>query len=190
MRFLCFLAVLFFQLAAFAQKPCDFSVNVSDSLGNYRETKDYLMFERNFGGKSSYVYFSVTLVDKMPFLKVQLIDRSKDFVVANCLDKNSKLYLQLDNGKIVTLTHIDQINCGTTVRNEQGFNNRILTGTFMFTKNSIDELLKSPIALMRIKFTTENADYIMPSQLISELDQTVYDPQHYMIGMLECLTSQ
>lgn len=184
------LAVLLFPIALFAQKPCEFAINVTDSLGTYKETNDYLVHERNFAGKSSYAYLSFAIVDQMPVLKMQLIARSKDFIASNCLDKNSKIYLQLDNGKIVTLLHVDQLTCGTTIRNDQGFNNRILSGTFMFVKNSIEELRKSPVTLMRIKFTTETEDYIFPSTLKSELDGNVYDPQRYFINTLGCLDNQ
>jgi hypothetical protein len=43
--------------------------------------------------------------------------KSKGFW-ANCFDKDSKLFLQLLNGTIVTLIHIDQENCGT---NDKGW---------------------------------------------------------------------
>jgi hypothetical protein len=42
---------------------------------------------------------------------------------ANCFDKNSKLILQLNNGKIIIT--FDQENCGTMIRDDKGFDNRI-----------------------------------------------------------------
>lgn len=186
--FFCFFAVVLPTLL-FAQKPCEFAINVTDSLGTYKETNQYLVYERNFAGKSSYNYLSIALVDNMPVLKMQIIARSKDFLAANCFDKNSKIYLQLDNGKIITLIHVDQLVCATSVRNDQGYNNRILTGTFMFLSNSLTELLNSPVSTMRVKFTTSSEDYIFSSVLKSELDGEKYDPQRYFIETLRCLSN-
>ena len=86
----------------FAQKPCDYSTNVTDSLGTYKSTREYMICEKNFAGTSSYIFFSLLSTDGMPTLNVQLIQKSKSFLKANCFDKNSKLFLQLNNGKIIT----------------------------------------------------------------------------------------
>jgi len=183
---LVFPILLLFSLAGNAQNPCDFSTKVSDSLGDYRSTKNYLVYERNFAGASSYIYFSLALTDGLPTLNVQFLQKSKEFVKASCLDKNSRIYLQLDNGKIVTLIHIDQEDCGTRVRNED-VNNRILTGYFLFPKESIEDLKSSPVSLMRIKYTTETVDYIVKENLKSELDGMMYNPNNYFVNTLHCL---
>ena len=41
----------------------------------------------------------------MPYLNLQTIQKSESFIAANCMDENSKLYLQLMNGKIITMLH-------------------------------------------------------------------------------------
>ena len=87
-----------------------------------------MIYERNFAGNTSYIFYSLALTDGLPTLNVQFIQKSKDFMKANCFDKNSKLFLQLDNGKIITLLHIDQENCGTMIRDDKGYDNRVLTG--------------------------------------------------------------
>ncbi|HEX8269680.1 MAG TPA: hypothetical protein VF581_07280 [Flavobacterium sp.] len=187
MRIFLFIAALFLQYTVQAQKPCEFAVNVTDSLGTYKETKESLVFERNFAGTSSYAYFSLAEQDGTPLLNIQFITSSKEFVPSKCLDKNSRVYLQLANGKIVTLLHLDQLTCGTSVRNDKGFNNMIMTGNFMFMKNSFEELRKSPLSVMRIKFTTETADFIFQSEFKSELDSKTYTPQEYFITELDCI---
>ena len=176
-----------FASVSFAQNPCEFSSNINDSIGSYKNTRDYLVYERNFAGASSYVYFSLALTDGLPTLNAQFIQKSKDFIKANCLDKNSRIYLQLDNGKVVTLIHIDQENCGTSVRTEDGSNNRIMTCYFMFLKEGYDELKKSPVSLMRIRYATETIDYIFKPEILSELDSKKFDPQHYFINTLRCI---
>lgn len=178
--------LFFFSISAFAQNPCDFSAKVSDSIGDYRSTKNYLIYEKNFAGTSSYIYFSLALTDGLPTLNVQFLQKSKEFLKANCLDKSSRIYLQLDNGKIVTLFHIDQQECGTGVRTEET-NNRVLAGYFLFTKESLTELKNSPVSLMRIKYSTETVDYIMKENLTSEMDGKTYNPNKYFMNTLHCL---
>ena len=187
MKHLIFILLLLVNFHLLAQKPCDLSVNVNDSIGTYKATKDYIVHERNFAGNSGYVFFSLVLTDGMPTLNVQTIQKSKDFIKANCLDKNSKVYLQLENGKIITLIHIDQENCGTSIRDDNGFNNRITTGIFMFMKDTFEALKSSPVSYMRIKYTTETIDYIFKKQLQSEMDGQVYEPGTYFINTLHCI---
>jgi len=185
MKFL-FLAMLTCT-TLFAQKPCDFSSNVKDSVGTYKSTKEYLVYEKNYGGTMSTMHFSLALTDELPTLNMQLINKSKDFIKANCLDKNSRIHLQLNNGKIITLIHIDQENCGASVRDDKGFNNRILQGFFMFMNNTFADLKSSPISVMRIKYATETVDYIFKQELKSETDGNVYYPENYFIDTLHCL---
>jgi hypothetical protein len=146
-----------------------------------------MISEKNFGDASSYLFFSLALSDGMPLLNVQLIQKSKDFIKANCFDKNSKLFLQLTNGKVVTLLHIDQENCGTMLRDDKEFDNRVSSGTFMFMKDSFDELKNSPISIMRIKFLTDTEDYVLKKQFTSELTNEIYEPETYFIQNIHCV---
>jgi len=187
MKYLVLAIIIFLNVNCHAQNPCEFSSDVNDSIGSYKNTKDYLIYERNFAGNSAYIYFSLALTDGLPTLNAQFIQKSKDFIKANCFDKNSRAYLQLDNGKIVTLLHINQEDCGTTVRTGEGFNNRILQGIFLFTKDAFEELKSSPVSLMRIKYTTETIDYVIKSQVISEMDGKTYQPDSYFINTIHCL---
>jgi hypothetical protein len=171
----------------FAQKPCEYSANVTDSIGTYKSTKEYTIYEKNFAGNSNYIFYSLALTDGMPTLNINFIQKSKEFLKANCFDKNSKLFLQLNNGKIITLLHIDQESCGTLIRDEKGFDNRILSGTFMFMKGSFEELKSSPINMMRIKYLTDIEDYVIKKELQSELDNQVYLPETYFINYLHCI---
>jgi hypothetical protein len=179
--------ILLLNTTIHAQKPCEISVNLTDSLGNYKATKDYLLYEKIFNGKSSYIFASLVLADGTPALNLQFIEKSMEFIKAKCFDKNSKIYLQLMNGKIVTLIHIDKDNCPNMVRDDNGFNNRILTGYFLFKKDSYEDLKSSSISLMRIKFSTENEDYILKKELKSELNGNTYEPENYFKSYLHCI---
>jgi hypothetical protein len=182
---LAFLLIVSFSV--FAQKDCEYSTNIKDSIGIYKLTNEYLMSEKNFGGKSEYIFCSLVLNNDFPTLKVQLIQKSKEFLSAKCFDKNSKLYLQLQNGKIITLLHIDKESCGSLIRNDQGFDNRLSMGTFMFLKGTLEELKSSPVNLMRIKFLTSTDDFIVKKEITSEMNQKVYFPETYFIDYLKCI---
>jgi hypothetical protein len=180
------IALFIFSLQSFAQKPCEYTTNVTDSIGTYKSTKEYMIAEKNFAGTSSYIFFSLAVADGMPLLNVQLIQKSKGFMKANCFDKNSKLFLQLNNGKVVTLIHMDQENCGSMLRDDKGFDNRITPGTFMFMKDNFEELKKSPVSMMRIKYLTDTEDYVLKKQFTSELNKEVYEPETYFVQNIDC----
>lgn len=183
-------SLLFFLLLSsylFAQKTCEYSADVKDSIGTYKLTKEYLIYEKNFAGNNSYIFLSLALTDGTPTLNLQMIQKSKEFMKANCFDKNSKLFFQLNNGKIVTLLHIDQENCGSLVRDGNGFDNRLLVGNFMFIKGTMEDLKSSPVNLMRIKYLTDIEDYVLRKEITSELDTKVYEPENYFLNYLHCI---
>lgn len=182
------LLTIFLSQAALAQNPCEYSTNVVDSLGSYKATKDFIFYEKNFGGTSSYLFFSLVLTDGLPTLNTQFITKSKDFIKAYCFDKNSKMYLQLANGKVVTLIHMDSENCGTSLRGPEGMTNRVHSGIFMFLKDSFEDLKSSPVTLMRIRYAAETVDYIVKSELVSEMDGKTYKPETYFMDTLKCIT--
>lgn len=187
MKQLITLTLFLLTFSAFAQKPCEYSANVNDSIGTYKVTNEYLISEKYFGGTFDYVFFSLAQTDGLPTLNLQLIQKSKDFIKANCFDKNSKVFLQLENGKIITLIHIDRESCGTLIRDDKGFDNRINTGIFMFRKENYEELKKSPVAIMRIKYLTTTEDYIVKRELTSELNGKVYHPNTYFMENIRCV---
>ncbi len=181
---------IFFLLATtslFAQKPCEYTTDVNDSIGTYKSTKEYLVYEKNFGGKSSYIFNSLAITDGVPSLHIQFIEKSNDFIKARCFDKSSRLYVQLNNGKIVTLIYADQDNCGNMIRDDKGMNNRILTGYFLFRKDDFLSLKESGISYIRVKFSTETEDYIMKKEFTAELDSQVYQPENYFLNYFHCL---
>ena len=189
MKQLLFSIIVLINFSVFAQKPCDYSVNVKDSIGTYKETKSSIVHEHVFGGTSNYVFFSLALTDDLPTLTVQILQKSKDFIKVNCFDKNSKLFIQLDNGKIITMIATNQENCGAPVKDDFGFNNRILSGAFMFLKGTMEDLRLSPVSSMRIKFTTESLDYIFKKEFVSEMDGKTYAPGSYFIDYLPCIAN-
>ena len=186
MKLFIYSIILTFSTTIFAQK-CEYSSNIVDSIGTYKATKDYLMHERIFGNNTELIFFSLENTDGIPSLVVQFIQKSDDFVKINCLDKNSRIYLQLENGKIITLIHKNQTNWGTSIKDQNGNNNRVNTGYFMFLKNSFAALKSSPISLLRVKYGLESQDYILKTNMISEFDKNKYEPSKFFINYLRCI---
>lgn len=175
------------SLACHSQNPCDISTNVTDSIGTYHATTPYLVHERNFGEDKSYLYLSVMIIDGTPTLNFQHIRKSKSFIVADCFSKSSRLYLQLQNGKVITMVYADADDCGTSVRSEDGYSNRINSANFYFTKGSFEDLKDSPINFIRVKYASTSTNYILKSSLKSELDGLTYEPETYLQRLLLCL---
>lgn len=186
MRFIIFTFLLLFSIQISAQKNCEYTVEVTDSLGTLKTTKEFLMFEKRFGNNENYIFFSLSVDNGTPILNYQLLQKNTDFSKAFCVDASSKIYFQLANGKIITLIHNKVENCGTFFRNDDK-NVRVLSANFLFLINSIEELKASPITLMRVKYSTETVDYIIREDLNSELLNETVKSANYFVDYLHCV---
>jgi hypothetical protein len=121
---------------------------------------------------------------------MQKIVKSDGFIGAQCLDNQSKIYLQLQNGKIVTLVNSDQESCGNLIRLEdQKLSTRILSANFLFLKGSFEDLKTSPISIIRIRFATETEDIVVKKELLSELTNQTSNPENYFIENINCVVN-
>ncbi len=190
MRLLHILSLLLFsQIFAFAQKsPCEFDINTTDSLGVYKEIKSELIYEKVFGNSSQLIFLSLASDNGTPLLKLQLIQKSKDFISPKCIDKNSRIYFQLTNGKIYTLINASNDTCDSLIFNETDKeNNRLLDASFLFMKNDFEDLKKFPIMLMKIKLASDEKEYIISKELISEKIKTNSKPERFFIDNFQCI---
>ncbi len=178
---------LLVNLSVFAQKPCEIDVNVNDSVGTYKSTKSSMIFERSFAGNSTNIFFAITNTNGVLGVEVQQVQSSSDFLKASCFDESSKIFLQLNNGKIVTLLYMGAGNCGTLIRNDNNQNVRILSGSFVFAKENFEELKVSPVTFMRIKFAGEILDYPFKTGFVSVIDKKMYEPENYFKTYLKCI---
>jgi hypothetical protein len=181
------ISIFLISTIALAQKPCEYTTNSTDSIGTYKALKDHLMYEKKFAGNSSYIFFTLESTNGTPSLSINLIRKSKEFLNANCFDTNSKIFLQLNNGKIVTLLFAGNENCGSLIRDENGFDNRLLNGTFLFLKGSIEDLKSSGVNLMRIKYLSEIEDFVVKKEIQSELNGQNYLPESLFMNYLYCI---
>lgn len=184
-----FVLFLLANLSVLAQKPCEIDVDVKDSVGTYKATKQYMIFERNFADKATNIFFSLTNTNGILGLEVQELVSSPEFIKANCFDSNSRIFLQLNNGKIMTLFHVGPETCGTLLRNEKNQNVRVISASFVFSKENYEDLKASPVTFMRIKFSGETLDYPLRTGFVSVLDKAMYEPEKYFMNYIKCVDS-
>jgi hypothetical protein len=188
MKFKIITIFLFLQSVAFAQKPCEYSVNVVDSLGTLKETKSCMVYEKVFGNSSQFIFLTLISDNKTPSLNVQIIQKSPDFIIPKCFDKDSRVYFELSNGKIYTLINSDEDRCGTLINDsKENLYNRILSSNFLFKKDDFEDIKKFPIVFMRIKYGTETIDYVLPKQLLSEKVNQNFEPEKFFIDYFSCI---
>lgn len=178
---------IFLNLNIFSQRQCDFAENVSDSTGTFKSTKEFLFFERIFGQNEQYLYLNLNNEDGVPYVTVQYIQKNNQFIKALCFDINSKIHLQLENGKVVTFIHSNQETCGNYVSQPEGKNVRVLAGNFLFLKNNLDELKNSRVTMMRIKFGLESLNFTIKDELESEALNKFFRPSSYFMEYLHCV---
>jgi hypothetical protein len=177
------------NLSIFAQKPCEIDANITDSVGIYKSTKQSMIFERSFAGNSTNIFFALTNTNGVLGMETQQVQSSYDFIKANCFDANSRIYIQTNSGKIITLFFVGIETCGTLVRNDNNQNVRITTGSFVFSKENFEELKVSPVTYIRIKYAGETLDYPFKTRFVSVLDKTMYEPEKYFMNTIRCIDS-
>lgn len=64
---------------------------------------------------------------------------------------------------------------------------RLLAGYFLFTKTNYEELKKSRIIVMRVQYSGETKDYILPDTIQSEIVNQSLKPSSYFIDNLACV---
>jgi len=178
---------LSFTLSA-QQDECKYTVTSTEDGQELKSTREYLMHEKVFAGNSQFMFFSLTNNQGVPVLNFQLLAKGTDFPKVYCIDKTSKIFLQLTNGKIVTLISASEDQCGGLVYDSgEQKNIRILTASFLFTKGSFEDLDKSPITFIRVNYATETVDYNIRPEIQSESMSQKYFPDQYFINTLKCI---
>lgn len=169
-------------------KKCNYDIEEKTDSTSIKVLPQKLMHEKVFGNTSEFLFFSLINENSIPYLNIQQLQKSKDFIPTTCISKNSKIIIQLENGKFITLINAFEETCSdlnydTTEKN----NLRILSGYYYFTKSNYDEFKSSPVSLMRIQFGSENKDYVLKASLVSETLGTTSNPANYFMEYLECI---
>ena len=179
---------MIFAQIIFAQKPCELAESFTDSIGTYKSTNEFLVHERIFSDKEAYIFLSLINNNGTPALNLKIIQKSNEFIKANCMNASTKLFFQLGNGKIITMIHNNEESCGSFHQNpDDKKNTRFTSGLFLFLLGTIEELKKSPIQLMRIQNQSETKDYVMVREFTSELTMKLNSPENFFIDNLHCV---
>lgn len=181
--------ILLFPLFTSAQRnDCIYEVEKKTDSTSLKVLPEVLIDEKIFGNTNEYLFFSLLNTDGVPMLELQLLQKSKDFIPTKCINKTSKIILQLKNGKIVSLLANLEESCSVLNYDEKEKNNiRVLTGYFFFGKTNYEELKNSPIMLMRIQFSGDSKDYVLKSELNSETLKTKSNPDRIFIDYIKCI---
>ncbi|MFP5439639.1 MAG: hypothetical protein ACLGH8_17825 [Bacteroidia bacterium] len=169
-------------------KECKYAIEDTTKGEELRTTPEYLMYERSFGGSSQFIFFSLSNSQGVPLVNFQLLSKAKDFPKMYCLDKDSRIYVQLANNRIVTLVYGGEGQCSMLIYDDKEKNNiRALTGPFLFMKGSMEDLESSAITFIRVKYSGEIVDYPIRTELTSETMQQTFTPERYFIENLKCV---
>jgi len=188
MKYLLSLLLLLTLSVTAQNKDCIYDIEEKTDSTSLKVLQNVLMHEKIFGNTNEYLFFALLNNDGTPILSIQQLQKSKDFIKTNCIAKNSKIVLQLMNGKIINLVSSDEEACSVLTYDAKEKNNiRVLDGYFYFTKSNYEELKNSPISLMRIQFAGETKDYALKNELNSETLKTTSKPDSYFMQFLKCV---
>ena len=188
MKYLLSLLLLLTLSVNAQKKDCIYDIEEKTDSTSLKVLPNVLMHEKIFGNTNEYLFFALLNDNGTPILSIQQLQKSKDFIKTNCIAKNSKIVLQLMNGKIINLVSSDEEACSVLTYDAKEKNNiRVLDGYFYFTKSNYEELKNSPISLMRIQFAGETKDYALKNELNSETLKTTSKPDSYFMQFLKCV---
>jgi len=183
--FILFVGLPVFSQEKFPEAKIDFHEK-NDSI-DIKKTVEYVIDEKIFGDRKEILNFSLVNDGGVLYLYTQLIEANSNFIPTLCIDKNAKLFVQLQNGKIITLLSAFD-RCSQLIRNpENNQNTRVLANYFLFSKANFEDLFTSPISMIRINYGTEHKDYVPKKLLISELNNLEYSPENYFINNLKAV---
>jgi hypothetical protein len=187
MRYFIILLLTSFSLSG-QTKNCVYDVEEKTDSTSIKIMKEQLFTEKVFGSKKEFIQATLLNSNGVPTLGLQIIEKNTIFIPTKCIDKNSKVILQLENGKIITLLSVNEEICSTlNYISEEKANVRILNAYFVFTKHNYEDLKKSPVSLMRIQFSGDKQDYIIQKEIQSELLKDTFHPNRLFMDYLECV---
>lgn len=187
----------FFKLTAFLllsnftfsqDKTCDFEIDIVTDSSSTRVLKDKIIDESVFGNTTSFLTFKLFEVDGFLGVNFQYLQKSKDFLSPICIDKNTKMVLELSNGKQVKLINSNEIIvCNDLQYDAVNKNNvRILNGFFYFSPENFQDLRTEKVYLIKLTANTGDVNFVIKPNLDSEIYKTKSTPDTYFIDNLKC----
>lgn len=180
---------LFANLSFSQDKICDFETNIVTDTSSTRVLTDEIIDESIFGNTTSFLTFKMFEVDGVLGINFQYLQKSKDILSPICIDKNTKIILELSNGKQVKLVNSSELEiCNQLQYDAVNKNNlRILNGFFYFTPENFQDLKTEKVYLIKISANTGDVNFVIKPTLNSEIYKTKSTPDTYFIENLKCL---
>ena len=170
-------------------KACDFEIDEATETSSTRVLNEKIIDESIFGNTTSFLTFKLFEVDGILGVNFQYLQKSKDILSPICIDKNTKIILELSNGKQVKLIN----STNTQMCNELQYdainknNVRVLDGFFYFTPENFQDLKTEKVYLIKITANTGDVNFVIKPKLNSEIYKTNSTPDTYFIDYLKCL---
>lgn len=182
------LVVFAFTVISNAQKPCSYTEDFMDSIGSFKKTKEILMYEKVFGNSQEFIYFSLINDAQTMMLNMNIIKKDSQFIPTECFDTSSKMFIQLNNKKIIPLFFADHESCSNLIDvSDSKQYVRLLTGYFLFPREIYKELKEHPIEFIRIKSTRGTKDFYVKDLLVSEVFTESSQPVKFFMDHLHCI---
>lgn len=189
-KFFKLVALLFISNIAFSQEQnCDYEVNESTNDTTYTViSKERIIDENIFGNSTSALTFKLFSINGQFGLYFQYLQKSKDLIPPVCIDKSTKIHLDLSSGKqVILINSLDKETCNDLIYDELHKNNlRILDGYFYFTPENFDLLKTEKVYLIKITASTGDINFVIKPQLDSEIFKTKTTPDTYFMDTIKC----
>ena len=181
--------LLLINLSFSQDKLCAFETNIVTDTSSTRVLTDEIIDEYIFGNTTSFLTFKMFEADGILGINFQYLQKSKDFLTPICIDKNTKIVLELANGKQVKLVNsTDLTTCNELQYDAINKNNlRVLNGFFYFSPENFTDLKTEKVYLIKITANTGDVNFVIKPQLNSKIYKTKSKPDTYFIENLKCL---
>ncbi|WP_430613318.1 hypothetical protein [Flavobacterium sp. JP2137] len=189
MKFSLMLLSLFVSVVSLAQKKdCDIDYVIENDSTRFTKTNDYLFVERSYKPALESVYIALVKSEETAYVQLQFLQKDALFIPTTCVDAKSLITFQLLDGTIVNLRHAQDDYCNSlSFDPEQQANIRILSTYFQIEKDDIAKLKKSPVSVMRLRFSTAVFTYEVVEKLASKSVDKTYFPTRYFIENIACV---
>ena len=181
--------LLLINLSFSQDKLCAFETNIVTDTSSTRVLTDEIIDEYIFGNTTSFLTFKMFEADGILGINFQYLQKSKDFLTPICIDKNTKIVLELANGKQVKLVNsTDLTTCNELQYDAINKNNLcVLNGFFFFSLVYFTDFNTENVFLIKITANTGDVNFVIKPYLNSEIYKTKSKPDTYFIENLKCL---
>lgn len=160
---------------------------VNDSI-NFKKTNSVLVYEFDRVSATSSLFFSLISNNGVPFLNLQYLQKSPDFIPITCVAKKSIISIKLINGTTISGHYIDQDVCDTYTYDNVGKKNiRILEANFYIKKEHLELLKKSPISIIQVRFAGSTELFNVRDELKSTIVDVKTQPTNFFIDNIPCI---